>query len=195
MVQRPVAAMMVLFLCACSQRPDPQLYVLSPAPEAVSSGASRPQAKIAVLRVRLPNYLERQQIVSRNGPNALAVNQDARWGEPLDEGLPRILAENLSHHLPDIRVVVPQQAQGEKVRYEYDVALDAYEPDGSGNAVMRGRWRLFDNRNGKLVSEGLIDERHPLASNGAADVVAALNDNLTEASRQIAEATAQDVGR
>lgn len=185
----------VLLVVGCAQRADPNLYVIAPAVDAVSRNGSGGEPLVAVARVSLPEYLDRSQLVSRSGANALVVDDDNRWGEPLADSLPRVLSENLSHYLPGGRVVTPEEARGQKVPYEYVVALDAYEPDGRGNAVMRGHWLLRDTRKGKVVAEGVIDERRPLPSPQAADVVAALNDNLTDASRQIADATAGKVAR
>lgn len=180
-------------LAGCAQRPDPRLYVMTPVPEAGNPANGGTEPVVAVLRVHLPDYLDRPQIVSRSGANALEVSDDDRWGEPLDESVPRVLAENMSHYLPGGRVVVPQEANGQKIRYEYIVALDAYESDGRGNAIMRGRWHLQDIRNGRIVAEGRLDEQRPLATRATPDMVAALNENLNDASRQIAEATAQEV--
>jgi uncharacterized lipoprotein YmbA len=180
---------MTLALAACGQRPDPRLYVMSPVPDSTDTAGRVGDPVKAVLRVRFPDYLDRPQIVSRSGANALEINDDDRWGEPLDESLPRVLAENLSHYLPGARVVVPAEASGHDAPYEYMVSLDAYEPDGRGNVVMRGRWHLRDERRNKVVAEGRIDEHRPLASSAASEVVAAMNGSLDEASRQIADAT------
>ncbi|MCR6632842.1 MAG: PqiC family protein [Magnetospirillum sp.] len=193
MVRPGMAVVLVLAVAACSYKAEPQLYVMSAEPEALAAGPGKPEPVVAVMRVRLPEYLDRPELVARSGANALVIDDDNRWGEPLSESVPRVLAENLSRHLPQGRVVVVQEARGERPRYEYLVALDSYEPDGTGNAVMRGRWHLRDTRTGKVVEEGLIDERRGMASTAAPDVVAALNENLNDASRQIAEATAGTV--
>lgn len=195
MLYRTIPLMVAALLAGCSPRPDPQLYVMSPAPETAHPGDTMAEPVVAVLRVRIPDYLDRPQIVSRNGSNALEVDDDDRWAEPLNESVPRVLAENLSHSLPGARVVVPQEARGQKIPYEYLIALDAYESDGHGSAVMRGRWHLRDTRNGRIVAEGRLDERRPLTSDAAPEVVAALNENLNEASSQIAEATSTTFAR
>ena len=184
-----------LLVAGCAQRADPTLYVIAPAADAVTRTPSGGEPLVAVARVSVPEYLDRSQLVSRSGANALVVDDDNRWGEPLADSLPRVLSENLSHYLPGGRVVTPEEARGQKVPYEYVVALDAYEPDGKGNAIMRGHWLLRDARKGKVVAEGVIAERRPLPSPQAAAAVAALNENLTDASRQIAEATADKVAR
>lgn len=193
MSRRAISLTILVILAGCGQRPDPQLYVMSPAPAPVQQAAG--EQVEAVLRVRVPDYLDRPQIVSRSGANELEISDTDRWAEPLSESIPRVLAENLSHALPGARVVVPQDAHGQKIRYEYLVALDAYEPDGNGSAIMRGHWQLRDNRNNKIVAEGRLDERRPLASDAASEVVAALNQNLNDASSQIAEATAPVIAR
>lgn len=195
MFHRAPLLLLPLLLAGCGQQPDPHLYVMSPVPEAQSDADGEAEPVVAVLRVRLPEYLDRPQLVSRNGTNSLEIDDDNRWGEPLDTSVLRVLAENLSHYLPNARVVVPQEARAQKVRYEYLVALDAYEADGQGNAVMRGRWHLNDTRNGKVIADGRIDQQRHLASPTPAAVVGAMNENLNDASRQIAEATARDVGQ
>lgn len=184
-----------LLAAGCAQKADPNLYVMTPAAEAASRPDPAREPVVAVTRVRLPEYLDRSQLVSRSGANALILDDDNRWGEPLAESVPRVMAENLSHYLEGGRVVLPEEARGDKVRYEYVVALDAYEPDGKGNAVMRGHWLLRDTRKGGVVAEGNIDESRPVASGNAPDAVAALNENLNDASRQIAEATADKFRR
>lgn len=92
-------------------------------------------------------------------------------------------------------MLVPQEARGRTVRYEYLVGLDAFESDGAGNAVLRGRWHLRDLHRGRVVGEGRLDERRPVASPDAAEVVVALNQTLDAASRGVAEATAAILGR
>lgn len=195
MGRRTVSMLVVLLATGCGQRPDPNLYVMAPAPDVPSRAGPAAEPVVAVARVRLPEYLDRSQLVSRSGSNALVVDDDNRWGEPLSDSVPRVLSENLSHYLPGGRVVTPEEARGQKVPYEYVLALDAYEPDGNGNAVMRGHWLLRDTRKGAVVAEGVIDEQRPMASKKAPDAVAALNENLNDASRQIAEATAGRVVR
>lgn len=193
MLRHGVVTFMILAVAACSQRAEPNFYVMSAEPEAPSSDTGKPQPVVAVMRVRLPQYLDRPEMVARSGANALMIDEDNRWGEPLAESVPRVLAENVSRHLPQGRVVVAPEARGERVPYEYLVALDAYEPDGAGNAVMRGRWNLRETRSGKVVAEGVIDERRSMEAATAPMAVAALNENLNDASRQIAEATADKV--
>lgn len=195
MVRHAFVAVVVVAVAACAHKADPNFYVMTAAPETAAADAGGPQPVVAVMRVRLPQYLDRPEMVARSGANALVIDDDNRWGEPLAESVPRVLAENLSRHLPQGRVVVAPEARGDTVRYEYLVALDAYEPDGAGNAVMRGRWHLRDTRTGRAVAEGVIDERRAIGSAAAPAAVAALNENLNDASRQIAQATADTVGR
>lgn len=180
-----VIAFAILALAGCGQRPDPQLYVMSSSPQAESVK----EPVVAVLRVRLPDYLDRREIVSRSGANEIEINEDDRWAEPLDESVPRVLAESLSTFIPGARVVVPSEASGGDVPYEYQVTLDAYEPDSQGNVVMRGRWHLRDERKDKIVAEGRIDEMRAVSSGGMPAIVAALNETLNDAGRQIADSS------
>jgi hypothetical protein len=185
--------LLLLPLAACAGRSDPNLYVMAPA-AARSEAVQDRGPVVAVVRVRMPDYLDRREIVSRQGANALHVADNDQWGEPLDEGVPRVLAENLSHDLAGGRVVAARDAHGLSVPYEYFVTLDSYEPT-DGVAVMRGHWQLRDTGSRQVLAEGVIDQQRPIAAHGYGAMVQALNDDLNDSSRQIAEATEARIHR
>jgi len=88
-----------LFLTGCSGLiPPPQTdptryYVLTgppPAPAAVGG-----QLRVGLQRVELADYLKSPDMIVRQGTNELTLQDYARWGEPLDAGIARLLRENL----------------------------------------------------------------------------------------------------
>jgi len=191
---RCVAVVMTVVgaLSGCTQSP-PRMYVMSGLDDVDKSAVRPPDPIVAIVRVRLPDYLDRSQIVSRSGRNTLELADNDWWGESLSDSLPRIYAQDLSHFIKGGRVVIPSEGRGQKPHYEYVVTLDAYELSGDGQVVMRGNWRLVDLRNGKVVADGAVDQTRPVASGDYSAIVHALNDNLNDSGRQIAEATANIV--
>jgi hypothetical protein len=99
-----VAVLVVLASCAS---PVTRYYVLGatdasatdvavPAPE----GASTPRCRVGIGPLGVPSVVDRPQLVLREGANRIAILEQERWGEPLREAFPRLLAESLRRHVP-----------------------------------------------------------------------------------------------
>lgn len=183
-----VFPILLALLVGCTE-PPPHMYVMSGVSDPGAQAVLPPQPVVAIVRVQLPDYLDRREIVSRRGNNSLDLAANDVWGEPLSDSVPRIFAQDLSHFISGARVVVPSEGRGQKLPYEYLIVIDGYEPTSSGQAVMHGHWRLRDQRSGQVVAEGAIDETRPVASGDYSAIVQALNENLNDSSRQIAAAT------
>lgn len=117
----------------------------------VLSSIDRPMAKapgggvggiIGVGPVRLPSYLDRQQIVSRTSDNSVKLAQFDRWAELLKDSVPRIVTANLAALLPDDRVVLYPRRTSTVV--DCKVAIDIQRFDGvvSGEATLDAEWSL-----------------------------------------------------
>ena len=91
----------VAFLAGCSfLRPqdDPtRFYVLTVLPAAtehLATGESS-QLKIGLKAVEMPAYLRSRSMVVRTGTNEIHFAEFDRWAEPLDQGISRVMKENL----------------------------------------------------------------------------------------------------
>ena len=60
---------------------------------------------IGIGPVDLPGYLDRSQIVSRETPHRLEVQEFHQWAEPMESNMVRVLAENIAYQLPGKRVI------------------------------------------------------------------------------------------
>ena len=88
----------LLLLNGCSSSEPPRFYLLNPLSEGagLEPPASEPCISLGIGPVRLPEYLDRPQIVTRATRNELTLAQLDRWAEPLSDTFPRVLAQNLS---------------------------------------------------------------------------------------------------
>jgi uncharacterized lipoprotein YmbA len=109
---------------------DPtKYYVLnspSPAPQ-----AEKPAGKllIGLQPVELPGYLRgTKSMVTRTGPNELRFDDFARWAEPLDAGLRRVLKEQIARADGVVRVVDGSSRDGKR---DYDVSVRIDRCEGS----------------------------------------------------------------
>ena len=83
----------VLLLAGCGSTPPSNYYLLS------SPGNAPPDGMVPALGigpVEIPEYLKRNGLVYRIGDNRLQISDSERWGEPLEEGVRRVLSLNLA---------------------------------------------------------------------------------------------------
>jgi len=109
-------------------------------------------ATLGLTRVTLPRYLDRDELATRSG-NRLVFSPHERWGEPLVEGLPRVLAENLEAN--GVGVVTA------RADYALVVDIDRFERDGGGGVGLAARWTLRAVGRDEVVRSGTtrVDER------------------------------------
>ena len=97
-VSLPLAAVSALAVGGCSLLPQAQLdptrfYLLSSsgAPAAAPAGAPA----VMLRPVEVASYLRNRSIIVRRGGNEIEFRDLARWGEPLEQGVGRVLREEL----------------------------------------------------------------------------------------------------
>ena len=156
----------LLMLClavGCGTSPPSRLYLLDSVGRHTELPVSMNRAgwtTLGIGPVSIPSYLDRQQIVTRLGPNRIDLAQFDKWAEPLEDNLTRILAENLEHLLSEQQLAVLSWRSGLESEAEYRLVLDVLRLDGSlGDRVdLHLRWRLLD-RQGQLLQRGRSNSR------------------------------------
>jgi uncharacterized lipoprotein YmbA len=151
-----------LFLAACvhvgQQQKDPWgLFTLSPLPESKQDGAMRSprsvQRAISVGPVHLPGYLDQDQLVTRISQNRLTLSENARWAEPLEDNIGRVLALDLSMLLQTDEVNVHPWPGRQRPTYQVEIEVQSFETDTAGTARLVGRWFLRDVASGQTIAE------------------------------------------
>ena len=83
--------------------------------------------------MRLPGISDRPQLVVRTGPQTVRILEFDRWAEPLDDLVPRVLAQDLAQRQG------VQAGNGPASRIY--VVIDEFMTDDTGSARLAGRWR------------------------------------------------------
>jgi len=172
--------------------PEARFFVLRSVVEPPQQPAAAGSGTVVgVLAARLPGHLERPQIVSWVAPGELRIDEYVRWGEPLESGFNRTLAEDLALLLPEHRVVrAPwRAADSPGVRVAVEIRVFGTQPDG--RVRLDGRWALLRDHGERSLASGLAShERGPLTA-GAADPgaeVEAMSQLVAELASEIAAA-------
>ena len=138
--------------------------------------------------LEFPRYLDRPEIVTRDGSNRLIVADAHRWGGSLRNDILRVVADDLGRLLGTARVAVyPTEP---RFPAAYRVLLDVREFEGVPGEKRRrcacaGRSPRWPDGHALVVEESRIEQ--PVASASYDDLVAAESAALGTLSRQIAE--------
>jgi len=185
------AALPVLLIlnAGCGGSASPHYYVLAPVGSPAPAGppATTSPVTIGVGPVRMPAYVDRPQIVTRKSSDEISLAEFDRWGEPLGEGVPRIIAQNLARLLPNDRVALLPWAGVRAPQYQVVVDIARFDGTVGGSAMLEARWRVIGG-DGKAPREGHFAMSEPASEPGYRGLVAAMSRGLGSLSREIAGA-------
>lgn len=170
---------------ACASGPPPRFYALGRGPDPTPV-ATRPELGLAVGPLELPRYLDRSEIVTRDGSHRLVLANAHRWGGSLRSDVLRVLADDLGTLLGTARVVVYPNEPRFPVDYRVLLELQEFEGVAGEGVVLRARWMLASGADGRalVVEESTV--REPVASEAFEDLVAAHSAALGAVTREIA---------
>jgi uncharacterized protein len=179
----------LLLATGCSSPPT-RFYVLSAVSDSVAAVTAQADRDVAVGvgPVELPEYLDRPQIVTRSGQNALNLAEFDNWAEPLKDNATQVLAENLAVLLPSRRIVTYPWKRATPVDMQLVAKITRFDHAEDGETVLSTRWRLLSGDGSKelLARESRYLERPAGGSYGA--TVAAMSRALAQFSRDVAGA-------
>lgn len=174
------------FATGCARTTALNHYQLVAENRPLVSSKKAPELLVGVGPVRLPEYLDRPQLVTRTGENRLHVAESHRWIEPLGSNIAWVLAENLTALRGGRPVLVFPWSAGVRIDRQIAVEVINFENEGPSAVMLKARWRVQGAGGEPLTTERLSVHRCALAGSGAEHLVAALNAALAGFSRELA---------
>ena len=183
-----IFALFLLLPClfACAGTPPPRFYVLSAGVD--SQIKSSEGLSVGVGPIKIPDYLDRLQLVTRSNVNTLVLADFDRWGEPLQSGFPRVLSENLGKLLDTESVAVYPWPSSNKMDYQVTVEVVRFDGAMGGDVVLEARWALTSESGKRLHVREISTVSEPVKENSYEALVAAQSRALAGLSRKIAAA-------
>ena len=139
--------------------------------------------------IRMPDYLNRSQIVWRSANAEMRINEFIRWTEPLAKSLLRIVSTDVDNLLQGVVVVVfPYEPfVRNQVSYRLVGDINRFEANHLGWIVLEVQWGISTVDGGVVVPvrRNRYQTQASIADDPSA-VVAAMNDALAQFSRDIA---------
>jgi uncharacterized lipoprotein YmbA len=146
---------------------------------------------IGVGPVKLPQYLDRPELVIHSSPNGFDVSETNSWAEPLAQNFSHILANDLTNLLGTTNMVEYPWYPRTRLEYTVRVEVERFEIDTNQNAELVARWELRAPANDQVVASREAQFSHPSMSAAGDAAAGALSDNVAELARQIASAITQ----
>jgi len=196
---RRFVALPLLFTLTClslagcgslSPRPDPSRFFTLTAQAEVAPAAKNPgmeQLLLGVGPIRLPGYLDREELVTRINQNRFDVAQNDRWIEPLEENFSRVLAQNLSALLTIERIFRYPWPGNRRITHQVEIEILRFEADSAQEAQLAARWSVIDAGTKQPLAIKSSFLRRPSREQTREGSVDAMSEALADLSREIAD--------
>lgn len=184
-----VCTLASLLLTACGSSPPVQYYSLSPSVSAVDGEAGDP-VDLGVGPIRMPQYLNRSQLVTRGPGQELRVDEFNRWAEPLSDAIHRIVSTDVDNAVDGLVVVAFPWESIIRADVDYRLLGDVirFDADRSGRVVLDMQWGIVDVAAQKQVvpARRTRYETRAGSPDDPGSIASAMNDALAQFSRDIA---------
>jgi uncharacterized lipoprotein YmbA len=171
--------------------PAPDYYLLSSIPEDESmqpADTADGSLVVGIGPIAFPDYLDRAQIVSREGQNRVYLSEFNRWAESLEKNFSRVLLENLMMLLKTDHVYFDPWPKAVGVEYRVVARILRFDARTGSDAVLKVQWMLMRESDGEALLVRTSTHTAQPAAPDAESVVAAVNQTLSAFSHSVAEA-------
>jgi uncharacterized lipoprotein YmbA len=181
-----LACLMIMLVSGCGAvTPSADFYMLKPLTAGASAQSGLKDLVVGVGPASFPEYLNRPQLITRESPIKVRVNEFQRWAGSLQEDFLQVLAENISLLLESNKVLA--HPWGDYFSVGYKVPLDVQQFDGTpGETVLLNvRWAVLGSDDKVLVTRKSVIKAEVKGTDYDA-LVLAQSQALAELSKEIA---------
>ena len=184
-----------VFLGGClgtgTQKPT-DYYLLQPINSAMEKqGAAAGEGTVlGIGPVRVQEYLNRPQIVTRSSTSEIKLHDFHYWGEPLSTNFTVVLAQNLSALLSTDQIFIFPYRNKQNLPLQYQVVVDVIRFDGEpgvkASLLVQYYILQFQEDGMKELVTRQPSFSKPLADDSFETLVAAMSELVADLSREIA---------
>jgi uncharacterized lipoprotein YmbA len=127
-----------LGLAGCGPSATARFYTLNST--ATAQGAPATSYAVSVGPVSVPGYVDRPQFVVQAAPNRVALDEFNRWAAPLDEGIARVVAGDLTVLLGTTQVITFPLPPGFTPAYQVTIDVQRFESTPGKGVVVDAIW-------------------------------------------------------
>ena len=182
---------LLIVIGGCSRTQTAKFYTLNALTDAQSGRqavASDQDVAVGLGPIRLPEYLDRPQVVTRVSPNEVRFAEYHRWAGPLAGDLSNILAENLSTLLGTDHIALYPWKATTPIDCRVEIDVSRFDGKPGGSVLLQSQWIVFSKDRTKVLRTKTSSLSEPVNGKGYEALVAAQSRALAALGREIAEA-------
>ena len=184
---------LTLLLSGCMRNSKPVQFYMLNADSGVAGTTRVPapanESLIGLGPVRIPEYLNRPQMMVAIADNQYQLSEDNRWAERLDQNISLALAKALPRQLGTDRIVRYPWPQRPAIDYQVGIDILEFNVDASGQSRLTAQWTI--KRKDKPTIDKRSDYQFPASTTDYAVMVKAQSLCLTKLGQDIAETLRQ----
>lgn len=175
----------------CASSPSVRFYTLSPStttvPE-IKPSAADGCLSFGIGPIKIPDYLDQPQIVTRITPHEIEMAEFDRWAERLEDNFTRVLVKNLSNLLCTKTIVLFPWRGG--IPIDYRIEMEVLRLDGSlgGDVSLEAWWTILSGDGKKMLLNKKSTFTEAVGGKDYGSLVAAQSRTIGGLSREIAGA-------
>lgn len=155
-------------------KPDSsQVYVLGASELIATQNQSfMPQHVVGILRLTVPSYVDRPQVVALKQGNSITQQEFQRWGEPVRDSVQRVMLRQLTMRLPQDLVIVAPWSPDMHTDFYMNVRIDDLMILPNNSVILRATCEYWDGSDDSLIGVKVYADQLPLHNN---EEVSAIN--------------------
>ena len=178
---------LTLLLSGCMRDSRPvQFYMLNAdsgvADTARVSAASQGRV-IGLGPIRIPEYLNRPQMIVAIADNQYRLSEDHRWAERLDQNISLALFKALPRQIGTDRIVRFPWSQRQVIDYQVSIDILEFNVDSNGQGRLIAQWSI--KRKDKPTIDRRFNYQFPASTTDQAVMVRAQSKCLTKLGQEI----------
>jgi uncharacterized lipoprotein YmbA len=181
--------MVSMLLNACGSSPPVRYFALS-GTVADSQQNSDNDVVLGVGPMRMAEYLNRTQMVTRGAGAELKVDEFNRWAEPLEVAFHRVVSTDVDNRMDSVTVLAFPWESAVRRQVDYRLLGDVirFDADPSGRVVLETQWSITAVDSGEMVVRARRTryEAQARSPGDPAAVASGMNEALTKFSGDIA---------
>ena len=183
------SALALLLLSACGSSPPVHYFSLSPSVTMIGQEADDDVA-LGFGPIRMPEYLDRSQMVTRGSGQEIRIDEFNRWAEPLSTAFHRIVSADVDNSVDGLVVVAFPWESAVRAGVDYRLLGDVtrFDADRSGRVILDVQWGVVE-----IASKERVIKPHRTryetragSPDDPASIASAMNEALADFSRDIA---------
>jgi len=188
MLRRMLMVSCLVLLAACGSSPKTEFYVLNADKGSVMQSANLSTGPaVGVWQVKLPDLLDRSEIVTRDNQFKITMADFSWWAGNLSENMTLLITAELSQHLQSNRVVTSPWPSYRKNDYQVITRVERFDGELGGEVVLRGLWSLLDGDGTKELNRQVFEFKTNTADLTYQQMAEAMSRLTVQLAKQLAD--------